>query len=550
MFAKIHLILSILGLLSILNACSSQPPSPSALPNDLPSQNLTVTPTPQSSAGMQTSSRFDCQMVEEIPVEECQVLVRLYENTDGDRWQDHTGWLVTRTPCAWYGVICERGYVVELQLYYNELAGSLSPEIGKLAHLKNLYLDSNQLSGALPPELGNLTALEVARLGKNQFSGSIPAEIGNLERLMFLELWGNELSGELPSELGELSKLQELKLHSNRLTGSIPPELGDLANLTNLDLSHNQLSGSIPASLGDLTNLNWLDLSYNQLSGSIPTEMELLPVLYWLDLSYNRLTGAVPAGLAKPPKEDLRFWGNQLEGTIFASDEPMTAVEFQGVQFRFNSSLAESVWPEIAAALPPQQGAPEWGGRPQHIGFTFASNGQPHAFPVRGLGLGSQPQIFIYPVQEFSTISELAKGQIEGLQSLLKARPSAPEDAIPLLPLINAAQVLHAQVRYLDFENGSGVRFITQYSQEVVGRLTNQNIFYTFQGLTRDGKYYVAAFFPITASGLSDELVDEPSDAAQAHLAEDIQHLNSLSSQEFDPDLLDSLIESMVVDTP
>jgi len=512
-----------------------------------------VPSTPQSSAGTQTGVSFDCQNIEDIPVEECQVLVSLYESTDGDHWQDHTGWLVNRTPCSWYGVICQQGRVAELQLYYNELVGSLPPEIEKLAHLKSLYLDSNKLSGALPPELGNLTDLEVARLGKNQFSGIIPAEIANLQKLLFLELWGNQLSGEIPSELGNLSKLQELRLHSNQLTGAIPPDLGNLMNLTHLDLSHNQLSGSIPASLGDLTNLNWMDLSFNQLSGSIPTELQNAPVLYWLDLSYNQLIGAVPPGLAKATREDLRLWGNLLEGTVLASDEPMTAVEFQGTQFEFQSSLAESVWPEIVASLPPIDSGTGWGGRPEHIRFTFAGDNKPDAFQLGGgVGLAGQPQIFIYPVQEFSTLGELPKGQIEALQALLEARPPAPENEIPLLPLINAAQVFHAQVQYLDFQNGSGVRFITHYSQEVVGRLTNKNIFYTFQGLTQDGKYYVAAFFPIAASGLSDEMVQEDWEAAQAHLAEDIQHLESLSSQEFEPDLdlLDSLVDSLVVLTP
>lgn len=559
MFTKIRLTLSVFGLLSILAACSAQLPSPSALPSDLPSQDLAPPPTsadvpstPQSSSGTQTGSSFDCQNIEDIPVEECQVLITLYESTDGSHWQDNTGWLVNHTPCAWYGVICQQGHVVELQLDYNELVGSLPPEIEKLAHLKSLYLDANQLSGPLPPELGNLTELEVARLGKNQFSGTIPAEIANLQKLIFLELWGNQLSGEIPSELGNLPKLQELRLHSNQLTGAIPLDLGKLMNLTHLDLSHNQLSGSIPAALGDLTNLNWLDLSFNQLSGPIPTELEKPPVPYWLDLSYNQLTGAVPAGLAKAPREDLRLWGNLLEDTIPASDEPITTVEFQGVEFAFQSSLAESVWPEIVSSLPPMDSTTGWGGRPEHIRFTFASQSKPDAFQIGGAGLSGQPQIFIYPAQEFSTLGELPKVKIEALQGLLKARPPAPENEIPLLPLINAAQVFHAQVQYLDFQNGSGVRFITQYSQENVGRLTNKNIFYTFQGLTRDGKYYVAAFFPITASGLRDELVQEDWQAAQAHLTEDIQHLNSLSSQDFEPDLeiLDSIIKSLVVDTP
>ena len=551
MFTKIRLILSVLGLFSILAACSAPSPSSSAPPTDMPTL-ADVTSTPQSSAGTQTGSSFDCQNIEEISVEECQALVTLYETTGGDHWLDNTGWLADRTPCSWYGVICQQGHVVELQLYYNQLVGSLSPEIEKIAHLKSLYLDANQLSGPLPPEIGNLTELEVARLGRNQFSGSIPAEIANLKKLTFLELWGNGLSGEIPAELGTLSKLELLKLNSNQLTGDIPPTLGNLGNLQTLDLSHNLLSGSIPAALGDLTNLNWLDLSFNQLNGSIPTELEGMPILYWLDLSYNQLTGAVPAGLTKASREDLRMWGNLLEGTIPASDESITTVEYQGMKFAFPSSLAESVWPESVASLTPMDSTTGWGGRPEHIRFTFASQGKPDAFQIGGAGLSGHPQIFIYPAQEFSRMGEMPKGKIDSLQALLEARPPAPENEIPLLPLINAAQVFHAQVKYLDFQNGSGVRFLTQYSQEVVGRLTNKNIFYTFQGLTRDGKYYIAAFFPITASGLSDELVQEDWQAAQAHLVEDIRHLESLSSQDFEPGLevLDSIIESLVVESP
>jgi hypothetical protein len=209
--------------------------------------------------------------------------------------------------------------------------------------------------------------------------------------------------------------------------------------------------------------------------------------------------------------------------------------------------MAESVWPEVRAAFPPSEGGPGWGISPEHIRFTFADRRKPDTFRLLGVG---GPQILIYPTGEFSTMSEIAKGEIEALHALLDARPSVPEGEIPLLPLINAAQVFHAQVQYLDFQNGSGVRFLTHYSQEVVGRLTKENVFYTFQGLTRDGKYYVAAFFPITSPGLRDEMLEEPWEVAQAHLAEDIQHLDSFSSQVFEPDLeiLDSILESLVIE--
>ena len=85
-------------------------------------------------------------------------------------------------------------------------------------------------------------------------------------------------------------------------------------------------------------------------------------------------------------------------------------------------------------------------------------------------------------------MSEFAKAEIDGLRSMLETRSSIPDGPLPLLPLINASQVFHAQEEYLDFQNGGGIRYISHYSQDM-SPVTNQNIFNTFQGLTRDGEY-------------------------------------------------------------
>jgi hypothetical protein len=149
-------------------------------------------------------------------------------------------------------------------------------------------------------------------------------------------------------------------------------------------------------------------------------------------------------------------------------------------------------------------------------------------------------------------MSEPARSQIEALQSLLESRPSEIKNEIARLPLINAAQVFHAQVKYLDFRNGSGIRFITQYSQEAAP-IVNQYLFYSFQGLTDDGAYYVSAQFPITTASLSDQPIIEDWDAFfagyQDYLVETVQNLNALPSNEFEPDLevIDSVIQSFVV---
>ena len=415
----------------LLAACSAAPSVRSGTPLP-PTTAIDSSLTHQAATETRTSLRFDCQKIQEPSVEECRALVALYESTDGDHWQENSGWLVGESPCQWYGVICQQGRVIDLYL------------------------------------------------------------------------------------------------------------------------SHNGLRGAIPATLGNLTSLNELDLSFNQLTGSIPTELAHLSRLYRLYLSYNRLTGTVPAALAKAPIADLRLWGNLLEGTVPASQGTITAVEYQGVKFELDSALAQSIWPEIVTALTPVNGEFAWETRPEHIRFTLASQGEPDPFQGGGMSISGEPQIFIYPTQPFSPMDDIVKGEIEGLQTLLEARPASPENEIPVLPLINAAQVFHVQLEYLDFQNGSGVRFITHYSQEDVSRVTRKNIFYTFQGLTQDGAYYVAAYFPISVAGLRDEPVDEDWDAALARLAEDVKHLDALPSHEFEPDLkiLDRVIQSLVVNTP
>ena len=39
------------------------------------------------------------------------------------------------------------------------------------------------------------------------------------------------------------------------------------------------------------------------------------------------------------------------------------------------------------------------------------------------------------------------------------------EATLPFLPLFNSKQMMHSQVEYLDFKNGKGVRYLTQYAQ-------------------------------------------------------------------------------------
>jgi len=234
------------------------------------------------------------------------VLVTLYEATDGDNWLENRNWLSNRPIGEWYGVIVDDGgRVIELNLSENELRGSMPPELGNLSKLEWLILSQNSLNGTIPSELSYLSKLSLLSVFSNELSGSIPPELGNLANLEGLSLGANRLSGTVPPEFGNLTKLTLLYLHSNELSGSIPPELGELTQLESLALSGNRLSETIPPELGNLTQLKGLALSFNRLTGRIPPQLNTLSGLEWLFLADNRLTGCVPEVWQDVEENDL-----------------------------------------------------------------------------------------------------------------------------------------------------------------------------------------------------------------------------------------------------
>jgi hypothetical protein len=208
-----------------------------------------------------------------------------------------------------------------LDLFYNQLSGSIPSSIGKLTNLEGLSLNSNKLSGSIPSSIGNLVNLQGLNLSSNQLSGSIPSSLGNLVNLQAeLSLDFNQLSGSIPSSLGNLVNLFYLALSYNKLSGVIPSSIGNLANVSALYLRDNQLSGSIPSSISNLANLSSLTLSNNKLSGNIPSFLGNLVNLTDLELSNNQLTGSIPSSLGHLVNLRLLYLdNNQLSGTLPSS---------------------------------------------------------------------------------------------------------------------------------------------------------------------------------------------------------------------------------------
>ena len=164
----------------------------------------------------------------------------------------------------------------------------------------------------------------------------------------------------------------------------------------------------------------------------------------------------------------------------------------------------------------------------------------------------------VFSVEEYKKLDkEIVSGEISSLKKLLAAKPSQSSGNIPFLPVWNAAQVINAKVKYIAFQNGEGVRFLTQYGQDI-SPINNEALFYTFQGITNDGKYYVSAILPVNHSSLPKNYDEGMQDKDYETFSQDYKNyvvgiekqLNEQNDDSFNPQLglLDAMIKSIKID--
>jgi hypothetical protein len=114
-----------------------------------------------------------------------------YYTDQGSTWYNSTNWLSTAYHCDWYGVkCCEQmigstmceldsfGRIVELDLFKNNLVGSISASLVLLPQLQSLYVSDNSLTGTLPGMVfGGLKNFSKLYAAYNYLSGTIPVEL-------------------------------------------------------------------------------------------------------------------------------------------------------------------------------------------------------------------------------------------------------------------------------------------------------------------------------------------------------------------------------------
>jgi hypothetical protein len=246
----------------------------------------------------------------------------------------------------------------------------------------------------------------------------------------------------------------------------------------------------------------------------------------------------------------LTATASQSPPTQAATQSGGIPVSYENVSFVIPDGLASGANTETMTAVDTNSGAP-WEIAPTHLRFTlkdYALQGKFH-----------EPVIFVYPADEYAKVNSNAAFQIESIKRIRSGSPILRE-TMPRIPWFNAELLIAANNQIIGFQNGRGVRTLTEYAQ-YYAPINNNELIYHFQGLTEDDKYYVFAILPVTATILAEnEKADAPVPEGGVPIPTDIgvsnnyyiavtEKLNSLSPDSFRPALgaLDALIESLLV---
>jgi len=236
---------------------------------------------------------------------------------------------------------------------------------------------------------------------------------------------------------------------------------------------------------------------------------------------------------------DLSVPGDLIEGVgILPTAAPDLCMEGLCLSYPEGLSL------EALVITQPGELDPEFWAVPEHLEIRFVT------YPL--MDTFHEPHVSLFNIERFRQVNSNVGPMLDELSSLLLSQPATPE-SIPLIPIFNAAQIILTQVEYLEFDGGTGVRFVTQYGQGI-WPINNLDLFYAFIGLSNDGQTLVSAIMPVANQGLPDDpetIVNDDYDAFAegyaAYIATTEAMLDGAGPGTFSPNLddLDALMRSI-----
>jgi gliding motility-associated-like protein len=153
----------------------------------------------------------------QVQVQDSLALVALYNATGGPAWTNNTNWLQPgKKVSTWYGVTLDVNVVLNVNLYNNNLVGTIPDAIGDLGSLVSLTLAENHLSGAIPTSIKKLTKLGFITLAGNEYTGEMPSFLLALPAIQYVVLSDNGFTSVAPLQ-GKSSSLRGIFIDGNML---------------------------------------------------------------------------------------------------------------------------------------------------------------------------------------------------------------------------------------------------------------------------------------------------------------------------------------------
>ena len=125
------------------------------------------------------------------------------------------------------------------------------------------------------------------------------------------------------------------------------------------------------------------------------------------------------------------------------------------------------------------------------------------------------PEVVFYKIDDLEKTSfdfldiSIALGDILNNINSGSADLSSFGAEMPFLPYQTAAPIINTLARKIDFDSGSGIRTIVSFQDTVYSSSGISNLYYSFQGLSSDGIYYISVVFPLRAPDLNSRPVSD-----------------------------------------
>jgi hypothetical protein len=253
-------------------------------------------------------------------------------------------------------------------------------------------------------------------------------------------------------------------------------------------------------------------------------------------------------------------------GNMVFGQKSSTAIDPDRISLD-TQGLAENWQAVIVPETPYDQSQPPGPmGLPEHTQILFGVSDPAE----REFG---DPIMYLIPVNAYRQLWEEAgntsvSSSIERIEQLSLLPPAdPPTSGVPVLPFeadiagfndlaVQFSRVVPAGELNETSATQEGYRFVGRWNQDA-NPVTNQGLRYVYQGLTNDGEYLVSFWYPVSTSELPTDVSQVPAEELEqfnnnfeAYMASQVEKLNALSTEQWEPDLatLDALVASLQIE--